>query len=465
MTLSTNISKQKLETVMRDSCRALMTTALGSKGMVRVMYNTRTNTWQNRYKVDDFGDYAPFILATGILLDDKNLQQFPEKQLELLKSTKRQGLYHTLDPKFPLGKYTNKIRDNDDLLEGLLQCYRLTKNRTYLLEAQRVADAVTSHLMFGNQFVERTFLNIPLPRRVYSIVRSPKNFMSDLTSVSSADCSGFMMDCFVAISELSGIKEYLTIAERVMARWLATKTFQTLGLFPDRVIPYVGYEAPVSTIMKPNSHIAFALLGLIRATGKKVYHDAFKQWLNALDTHLKTPGGYFSRYIHKRHSPDYNIRLTQNHALFELRLQWYAITKDPALLSTIEEDIQHWLVRQAPNGLFPEQLWKKNTANDTSSSDTQGDFLNILMKLDMITKKATYRNAIDAGINGLIQNFLRSDGLWLEEVWTHTGIQAKDTLLTKFCGGSLKSIIAYYCMQYPTTKIPANILTTLIDDR
>ena len=216
--------------------------------------------------VNDLGDYIPFM-------DYFEEREFCNEQI-------RSCVDKVCTPVMPT--------EREDMLLGLIEHYRLTKNDLSL----RLAESFVEYLIrnfFHNgkicvpkaQYIEHCFTADRKPSLPGNINKTILKFIHDLGGRWVAlPRNGIYIELLIDLYELTNEEKYLALARSMGDVWLKNATFSKKGLFPSfRLNPFGDSYAVIS---KDNTALINGFSSLYKATEDKIYKEAVQKWIDAV---------------------------------------------------------------------------------------------------------------------------------------------------------------------------------------
>lgn len=446
--------------ILDEMCSFIRTSVPNRHGLFRTEeYNAETRKWaSDRCDPDDLGDFAPFMVWFDKVTKRKTNTIWVEKQFGLLNSLLKQksGFYYPFSDGGKRVKQSNILpaypQNHFDLPLGLNLLYRLTGNKAYYEANRGIFNAIRRYALSRKGFLYGSVipgLHLYFPR--YGFMRHKPQI------------PGTIIEELVNFYELGKEKHYLNMAARMAGAWLNTKSFRRYGLFPDQVYPYINKEAGTATISKENVNMVYGLIRLYRATNEEHLRDAVTKALKGLSL-FRTPENAYYRTFDLRTGRilDRRITIVENHGVLGALLDAYLALGDSSYLRLAERGADFWIKTASGKGLFQE-LKKGQPGWDKCEIHSHSDFLTIVARLYLLTKKKKYASVLARGVETL--GLFKGRNGFCGVVDYRTGrILHKENEL-KLLGDVLKYLLSTYTLLNKTNEIDKETLNLLMRDR
>ncbi|MBF0289965.1 MAG: hypothetical protein HQM14_19285 [SAR324 cluster bacterium] len=389
-----------------------------SDGMLMYQINSFSGEIvDHRILVSDFGDYIQNFYYLGVLTGRNDICQW--SQQHLIQASKR---YQDDSGFFVTEKGKNKVMiwDNADTFEGLATFFHLSKEK-------EIYEIVKKFISGIQKKKNRKGI---IPESFTGIIHSP---------FARSEYIGNFTEELVLLAHETGEKQYMKLAEQLVAPWVECSYFKEIGLIPNRLMCYSAAHYALalplltlknnpfkrSTLVKANTNLLSGILQLWNfapEAERPKYKAIIDHWKNGVEKHCATDGYYFGKYnaVNKTRS-EYRRPLPDNHHVLAFYADVFHFCRDPEYLLLLEKGCNFWLQNQQETGFFPESpVQQKGDNPKRAIMDSNLDLSIVFLKAFSLTGKKTYFTAAKQCLDAIVK-YMKRDYGYIEMVHVHNG--------------------------------------------
>jgi len=443
----------------------------GANGLLIKGIDARTGRRDTASIVCDLGDYAQYVAWYGKLCNKPRCVDWAVGQvLQMWQNcTHWRGLVNveTDTDDLCIGEHPSHRlllpSRHDDLLLGLVEMYRITRDERLVPIVRAVARGLKTVAMTDDGCVSAAVWPACLVR---SAVAEPRY-------------CGLIAEEFVNMTKL-GLARLIPPAERIIRYWIDGDFFEAHALVPDTNlmtrdgvrfpaeqlvlkerggmfrVPFMllsrvrlprrieanerlmrlvsvlrpgvveGLSTPRATLMKNNTLLMFGLLRVYEATKKSDLLNVFQRWVWGVTSKLTcSAGGYYHGWDAVEGTRRSVVALSHCASMLEVLIEAYRVTRQRSFLNRAVEQAEFWMSVQSPRtGLvrdYPHSAWRG------AALDANTDLAVIFLKLYEITKRREFGEAAARIAEGINNHFFWPRGLLTQSDSDTGGRTGSDT--------------------------------------